>query len=551
MPDIAYLCGIKSLNMNTNHRKALSLQPQIVLLVIAALLLLPWLGTTWFNSKGEPREAIVAMSILQSGEWILPVNYGGDIPYKPPFLYWLIAIFAKIFNGGTVNEYVSRLPSALACIAMLWAGFRWSARLRGERFGLIMALVTLTSVEVFRAAIACRLDMVVTATIVTSIYLLFELRERDCRHRLLKYLTVVLLMSAGTLTKGPIGSLIPCMVAGVYCLLCGDNFWRTLGRLSALCLCSFILPALWFWAASQRGGEDFTALMFEENLGRVSGTMSYSSHEKPFWYNFVTLLTGMMPWTLLGLLSLAVVRSYRRRMLRPGGLLALLAVVLIVGFYCIPASKRSVYLLPAYPFIAYGVASLILHLHSSKVLKSYVWILAVIGFAVPIAVALALAGIIPTGKVQLWPLSWWMWPLLCVPAVVSLLWFGNRRDSVAFAILLPLSLMLTYASAAQPMVLKGQSDRPLVDRIEALAGDAPIYSLNTPEGFRLYSINYYTADRLRPLEADSLPAMPRGTVVIYNSLAADSTLFGCEYSHMHLSDRSADHRNPLSLAIKN
>lgn len=84
-----------------------------------------------------------------------------------------------------------------------------------------------------------------------------------------------------------------------------------------------------------------------------------------------------------------------------------------------------------------------------------------------------------------------------------------------------------------------------------MAGDAPIYSLNTPEGFRLYSINYYTADRLRPLEADSLPTMPRGTVVIYNSLAADSTLFGCEYSHMHLSDRSADHRNPLSLAIKN
>ncbi len=536
--------------MNTNHRKALSLQPQIMLLIIAALLLLPWLGTTWFNSKGEPREAIVAMSILQSGEWILPVNYGGDIPYKPPFLYWLIAIFAKIFNGGTVNEYVSRLPSALACIAMIWAGYRWSARLRGERFGMIMALVTLTSVEVFRAAIACRLDMVVTATIVTSIYLLFDLRERDCRHRKLKYLTVILLMSAGTLTKGPIGSLIPCMVAGVYCLLCGDGFWRTLGRLSALCLCSFILPALWFLAASRQGGEGFTALMLEENLGRMSGTMSYSSHEKPFWYNFVTLLSGMAPWTLLGVLSLTVARSYRRRMLRQGGLLALLAVVLIVGFYCIPASKRSVYLLPVYPFIAYGVASLILHLHNSKVLKSYVWILAVTGFVVPVAVTLALCGIITIGKVQLWPLSWWMWPLLYLPALASLLWLGNRRDSVAFAMLLPTVLLLTYAAVAQPMVLKPQSDRPLAEKIKAVAVDAPVYSLNTPEGFRLYSVNFYTADRLRPVEADSLPVLPQGSVVIYNSLVADSTLFGSSYSHMHLTDRSADHRNPLSLAIK-
>ncbi|MDE5930177.1 MAG: glycosyltransferase family 39 protein, partial [Muribaculaceae bacterium] len=141
----------------------LRIQPQALLLIILALLLLPWLGTTWFNSKGEPREAIVAVSILQSGNWILPVNYGGDIPFKPPFLAWLIAIFAKIFNGGNVNEYISRLPSALACVAMVWAGYRWSARLRGERFAMVMSLVTVTSVEVLRAAVVCRLDMLLTA----------------------------------------------------------------------------------------------------------------------------------------------------------------------------------------------------------------------------------------------------------------------------------------------------------------------------------------------------------------------------------------------------
>ena len=50
--------------------------------VAVCLLLLPWLGETLFYSKGEPREAIVAMSILDSGDWILPVSYGGDIPYK-------------------------------------------------------------------------------------------------------------------------------------------------------------------------------------------------------------------------------------------------------------------------------------------------------------------------------------------------------------------------------------------------------------------------------------------------------------------------------------
>ena len=84
-----------------------------MLFIALALLFLPWLGEILFNSKGEPREAIVAVSILRSGDWILPTNYGGDIPFKPPFLAWLIAGLATVLNGGVVNEYISRLPSAL------------------------------------------------------------------------------------------------------------------------------------------------------------------------------------------------------------------------------------------------------------------------------------------------------------------------------------------------------------------------------------------------------------------------------------------------------
>ena len=54
-----------------------------LLLVALAILFIPWLGLAPFNTKGEPREAIVAVSMLQSGNWILPVSFGADIPYKP------------------------------------------------------------------------------------------------------------------------------------------------------------------------------------------------------------------------------------------------------------------------------------------------------------------------------------------------------------------------------------------------------------------------------------------------------------------------------------
>ena len=63
----------------------------LLLLVISTLTIIPYLGLTNFHTKGEPREAIVAVSMLQNDNWILPINNGGDIAYKPPFFHWCIA----------------------------------------------------------------------------------------------------------------------------------------------------------------------------------------------------------------------------------------------------------------------------------------------------------------------------------------------------------------------------------------------------------------------------------------------------------------------------
>jgi hypothetical protein len=47
-------------------------------------------------------------------------------------------------------------------------------------------------------------------------------------------------------------------------------------------------------------------------------------------------------------------------------LFLLLSIVLIFVFYCIPKSKRSVYLLPIYPFLAYFLAEYLLYLNRNR-----------------------------------------------------------------------------------------------------------------------------------------------------------------------------------------
>ncbi len=76
--------------------------------LLSVLVLVPFLGETIFYSKGEPREAIVAYTMLESGNWILPMNYGVEIAYKPPFLYWTIAVISSVLGGVRSSRHVCR-----------------------------------------------------------------------------------------------------------------------------------------------------------------------------------------------------------------------------------------------------------------------------------------------------------------------------------------------------------------------------------------------------------------------------------------------------------
>lgn len=505
-----------------------------VLLLGLVILWIPWLGDTPFYSKGEPREAVVAMSILQNGDWILPPVLGEEIPYKPPLLAWLIAIFAWIFNGGVVNEFVSRLPSAIAAIAMIMMGYNWAKRVQNKHFAMTMALVTATSFEVFRAAEACRVDMVLTAAMVGAIYILYEIRERRGADNVGWYAAAAALLSVATLTKGPVGALLPCLVVGVWRLLRGDNFFKVLGSLTLLCVVSLLLPALWYYAAWKRGGDVFLDIAWEENLGRLTGTMSYGSHVKPFWYNFTSILAGMLPWTLLVVLALFRARTYRHWPFRPSGLLAVVAGVAVVAFYCIPVSKRSVYLLPAYPFMAYGVAVIIESLRGTASNRVFGHLMAFLGIAVPVTIA----------AVNLFPLPsfphfalqhWWSWAMLGLPVAVSAWWYtGQARSDVGMPSVW--ALLVAYNAAVMPGVFHNplRSDADMAQFREIVSSRAPVYALGTPNRLNvIYWYNYYLGDRVRLVpDAEAAEKLPAGSRLIISQLPDSAKVKGYDITSL-------------------
>lgn len=502
----------------------------------------PWLGETLFNSKGEPREAIVAVSMLESGNWVLPTSYGGDIPYKPPFLAWIIAVFSLILNGGTVNEFCSRLPSAMAMIAMVTGVYLWLRTRVGDFKAAVTAGVLATSFEIFRSGVICRVDMLLTACSVLALLLMYSWRDRR-RWWLLPL--IILLLSGAVLTKGPVGALLPCLAMGIYCLLKRDNFFVTVAWLSALCLASMILPAMWYVAAYQQGGDRFLALAYEENIGRLTGTMGYDSHVNPWYYNILTLLWGMLPWTLT-LIPGAAVLKWRKTKLSDVGLFSLTVALTVFVFYCIPSSKRSVYLLPMYPFIAYGVANILISLSGSRALAIYnkVWLYV----SVCVMCVCLLAPWLPLGRIKVLPLSTFQWILAPVMPAVCIILIYKRVDALKSLLTSTFALYCFYLGIVQPIVLNPKSDRAAIEPVQTmLEAGVPVYSLIEDSLMRYYTLNFYTSDRLLRLEtARPLPPeRPFAVLVQEQCIPRISSFASMPHDSTLVTPRSCDNRRAI------
>lgn len=510
--------------MNNNYNKAFT-----IVCVIAVMLTVPFLGLTDFYSKGEPREAVVAYTMVEHGNWILPINNGGDIPYKPPFFHWCIAIFSLL--QGHVSEFTSRLPSALALVAMSVGGFVFFAKRKNANMALLATLLSLTAFEVHRAGINCRVDMVNTAFMVGALFLMFRWWERG-KHTM-PWLAI-LCMSGATLTKGPVGMLLPCAVMGVFMLTQRESLWSTVWRLGLTALLSLVLPLCWYYAAYLQGGDEFLRLVKEENIDRLLGKMAYESHENSFWYNFVTLITGWLPYMLLFVFSLFVLpwkrfsksgfmQSVRRA--EPMQVFVWLAFGLILFFYCIPKSKRSVYLLPCYPFMAWLMAQYVVWLVANRLsaVKAYAWLMGVLGVVLSVAFVVLKTGVVPDtlfhGKhaadniamlhalesISLSP-SHLLFALLPAAVGVATIMTLLKKDDtlrnrvVWLSLSVVVALFLALDSTFQPAVLNTKADKPLAPQIEQRFDMTKMYSYMSSPMLHFFSLNFYLGDRIQQFE---------------------------------------------------
>lgn len=113
-----------------------------ILLFVSAFFVLFWgLGTRGLWGS-EGRWAQVTSEMFQNRDFFHP-TIGGE-PYfdKPLLTYWLIAgVYAVT---GTLNEWIVRLPSAIAGVVTIWATVLLGRRIWSAQVGRLAGWLLLT-----------------------------------------------------------------------------------------------------------------------------------------------------------------------------------------------------------------------------------------------------------------------------------------------------------------------------------------------------------------------------------------------------------------------
>jgi len=343
----------------------------VLLVALCGVLYFPYLGSTPVFDKGEPREGLAVQDIVQRGEWLFPLKRAAAIPSKPPMFHWTAALTYQF--TGVLDEATLRFPSALYATLGVIFLYLLGARLFGAQVGLLGGAILATTMIYQTQAVNARVDMTLCFFVTLSLILFYSIYRGFLNHPLWPY-AMYLLVGLATLSKGPLGIVLPGLVIAVFLAL--KRNWKQFFKfaLHPGVLIALVLVVGWYGLAISRGGEGFVnRQLLSENLGRFFGG---SGHSHPIYYYLGYLFSLAIPWCLFYPLMFWDWAKERGSAEGDDVLFLQSWFGAMVIFFSLSSGKRAVYLLPIYPALALLLA---LWCHRQTTLGSFrIWCLRVL-----------------------------------------------------------------------------------------------------------------------------------------------------------------------------
>ncbi len=318
------------------------------LLLIGAGITFFWnLGNIPLFDPDEGRYSEMSLTMLRTGDWMIPRMNGIIHLHKPPLANWLIAESFKLLGP---SEFSARLPSVLLSLALLALLIRLGTFLFNFRTGYAAAWILTTSTLYVAISRLVTTDMTLTFVTFATMFCVAHLFFSD-RHRLLYFYGTAVGLGLGMLTKGPVAwmiTLTPAVVFGIWkkkSLQIPFLHWIFGALLFVLISLSWYLTVIF----THEGAWDY--FFHHQLLGRMFKGHMGRAH--PIFYYLLIVPAGFFPWTFF----LPAAWAERREVLKDSELQTRSQFVFI--WFLIPfilfslfRTKLATYIVPLFPPLA-------------------------------------------------------------------------------------------------------------------------------------------------------------------------------------------------------
>ncbi len=298
----------------------------------------------------EPRRALIAREMLETGDWLVPGTQRVFQPSRPPLQNWLIAVAA--FLRGSFDPWIVRLPSVLATVVIsviVYGYLRQQIGTLGSVTGAVSFLTMLLVMEFGRSA---ETEAVFTAFVAGSMFLWhwgWIKKWPAWQMWSIGYACAAL----GMLTKG--------LQAPVYFVGSTTLFLLATGNWRAIVTHGHVIGILTFAAVFgtwqgpftfQRGISDSWAIYFGDVAARFVDQSWWGFLSHLIVFPSELLCVRLMPWTVL---LLAYSNRQIRGWLAPhrkSVLFLSICILFSFVFVWIPPGSKVRYYMPLFPSFA-------------------------------------------------------------------------------------------------------------------------------------------------------------------------------------------------------
>lgn len=307
----------------------------------------------------ETRYVSMARDMFHSKDFMTLYLNGEYFFEKPPLYFWGECLSFALF--GKVTEFTARFPVALYGTLSTLLVYFTGKKIISRRYGFISAVILATTLEFVMLAKFAILDIVVTTCIGFSVMFGFLTQFVSDKNKKYMWWLFYIFSGLAVMAKGIPGFIVPFAVM-FFVTIANKTFKKVFKP-------QYILPgfALFFlivlpWHLIMLKLHDplfFNEYIMKHHINRFFSS-SEIDREQPFYFYFVTVLWGLIPWVFSAIaVGVTKLKSFKRFAVEELTnsqkflMFNVIAFVVTMLFFSSSSTKLITYILPVYFFTAF------------------------------------------------------------------------------------------------------------------------------------------------------------------------------------------------------